>query len=407
MSFLARLFGRRAAAPRAEGQAFASMNDPDFLEFIRSGAGGGSRAALEVSAVYRCVSLISSAIAMLPLRLVEVRPDGVTGGVAVDHPLHDVLMLDPNAAQSAFVFKHLMQMRLLTRGNAYARIVRTGTRVAALIPIDPDAVEVEQKADGTLSYKVTTKGGVVTLAQADVLHLFVMSTDGISGLSPVKLAEEAIGLSQAASQSLSRIYKTGVSAGGVLSHPHKLSKEAKTSLKAALQDYSGAENAGRWMVLDEGMKAEALSHTARDSQTLETTRHQVEDIARFFGVPRPLMGLDDTSWGSGVEQLAILFVRFALAPYFVAWEQGMRRSLLTRDEKRRFTVDFDERELLRGSMKDQAEFFAKALGAGGGYGWKTQNEIRDLAGDPHHPDGNRLPQPQNSAGANNVPAQTP
>lgn len=142
----------------------------------------------------------------------------------------------------------------------------------------------------------------------------------------IALAEDAIGLSREAAQSLLRISKTGVSAGGALTHPNRLSKEARQSLKEDIEQYSGSQNAGKWMVFEEGLKAEKLEHSARDSQTIETAKHQIEDIARFFGVPRPLMGMEDTSWGSGVEQLAILFVRFALAP-FVNWEQTVQRAL--------------------------------------------------------------------------------
>jgi phage portal protein BeeE len=82
------------------------------------------------------------------------------------------------------------------------------------------------------------------------------------------------------------------------------------------------------------------------------------------------MGVDDTSWGSGIEQLAILFVRFGLAPWFKAWEEAIRRTLLEESEWRTLAADFDERELLRGTLKDQSEFFARALGAGGHRGWR-------------------------------------
>lgn len=400
MRFLARLFGR--TSPRAESRGFNGLNDPALYEFIRTG-GPSRRAALEVSAVYRCVSLLTGVIASLPLRPVEVKGDGSAGQPLTDHPLHDLLMFEPNSYQSAHAFKRLMQLRVFTHGNAYARIVRVGQKVTSLLPIDPDMVTPRQLDDGAIVYDVGGPSARRSLPQSEVFHLFGVSVDGFTGLAPVKLAEDAVGLSKEAADALSRIYKTGVSAGGALTHPNKLSPEAKTSLKSGLEGYSGSANAGRWLVLDEGMKAEVLERSAKDSQTLETLSHQIEDIARFFGVPRPLMGIDDTSWGSGVEQLAILFTRFDLNPHFDAWEQAVRRSLLTRSERRMVRADFDERELLRGTMKDQADYFAKSLGSGGGYGWATQNEVRDLAGQPRHPDGDTLPQPQRKT---DVPAQT-
>jgi len=388
-------------APRAQGQFFAGLNDPQLLDYIRSG--GSAQRALQVSAVFRCVSLISGAIGMLPLRLMK-KPKGkshVGSGAyeeATDHPLYDLLMYEPNSYQTASEFKRLMESRVLTKGNAFARIVRSRNRISALLPIDPSGATVKVAADGAISYAFTLNNAYFELPQSEIFHLRGFSTDGIIGLSMIALAEDAIGLSREAAQSLLRIYKTGVSAGGALTHPQRLSQEARDRLKANIDDYSGSINAGKWIVLDEGLKAEKLEHSARDSQMIETAKHQIEDIARFFGVPRPLMGMEDTSWGSGVEQLAILFVRFALAPSFVNWEQAVQRALLSREEKRSYVADFDERELLRGSMKDQAEFFAKASGSGGHKPWMEANEIRELTGLPPHKDGAGL-MPAGAVGA--------
>lgn len=399
MGVLSRIFGRKFAPPAAMAGAsidFRGLTDPRFLEFIRSG-GSGPRRALEVSAVFRSIALISGALAMLPMRVMTREADGSAGIEAVDHPLHFLLASEPNARQTAFEFKRLMEMRRLINGNAYARIIRTGPRIAALAPLNPDMVAPREADDGSVEYVVQGRNGAVTLPARDMLHLRGFSLDGVKGESILAIAEDAIGLSRDAAESLSRIYKTGVSAGGALETKSRLSPEAKQHLRDALEAFRGPGAAGKWMVLDEDMKATLFSSTARDNQTIETLRHQVEDIARFFGVPRPLLGLDDTSWGSGVEQLAILFVRFGLSPSLVEWEQACNRVLLQPDEKRRFAVDVDERELLRGSMKDQSEFFARAMGAGGGRGWMTANEIRDLSGLRRRPDGDVLPVGANAA----------
>lgn len=382
-------------SPRAESVGFNGLNDPALYEYMRTGGRNGLR-SLEVSTVYRCIALISNAIGMLPLR-VMTKIDGNIAEEALDHPLFNVLMSEPNSYQTAFEFRQLMQSRVLTHGNAYAQVVRSGERVTALLPLDPDTVQPEQLADGQINYRVTTSNGVRNIAQANVLHIRGMSSDGIVGMAAVQLATEAIGLSRDAAESLSRIYRSGISAGGVVTHPQRLSPEARARLKSTIEDYSGSSNAGKFMVLDEGIEAKYFEKTARDSQTLETAKHQVEEIARFFGVPRPLLAMDDTSWGSGVEQLATLFVRFALAPYFTLWEQAVNRTLLSRGDKRFFTADFDERELLRGSMKDQAEYYAKASGAGGHMPWMTPNEIREDVGLAALPGGDALQSPVQAA----------
>jgi HK97 family phage portal protein len=309
MGFLHRLFG--VSKPRAESQLFA-LNDHAFLEMIRSGR--SSRAALEVSAVYRCVSLISQAMGMLPLRIMKREAAGVLAEEAFDHPLTKVLGAEPNAAQSAYVFKRLMQLRMLTKGNAYARIVRTGSRVVALVPIDPDRVEPRQNDDGSIVYRVSGAGGTNEIAPRDMLHLFDASLDGIKGISVVELATDAIGLSAAAAQSLRRIYQNGFSSSGAFTHPNKLSKEAKASLREQIETgFSGSENGGRMVMLDEGMDVKLFSTSARDAQTLENRTPSDRGHRALFwraasahGAGRYVLGLWRRAIGHSVRALCAL-----------------------------------------------------------------------------------------------------
>ena len=136
------------------------------------------------------------------------------------------------------------------------------------------------------------------------------------------------------------------------------------------------------MLGEQNMSYTDFGMSGRDAQTQEARAHSIEEIARIFGVPRPLLMMDDTSWGSGIEQLATLFVMFGLAPSLKAWEQSARRCLLTSGEKRTMDIDIDESLLLRGSLKDRAEFFAKASGSGGHAPWLHADEIRHDSGLP-------------------------
>lgn len=387
------LFRRKASAPPDMSPRAFGLNSPEFYEFVRNGGSFGVNEALKNSAVMRAVDLTSGVMGALPLRIIARRPGG---GIveAEDHPLYTLLMFQPNGWQTAFEFRQLMQAWLLIHGNAYARIVRgVGNRVIALLPIDPQRVTVEQLVDGSLRYTVTPTGrgagGVVE--QGDMFHLRGLSTDGVTGLSRVKQAADVIQTSIQAQVAARNLFENGVIGGMALEHPGKLSAEGLQNLKDSVSSlYSGASNAGRTMILEEGMKRSFSTVDADKLQLSEMKAGLVEDIARIFGIPRPLMMVDETSWGSGVEQLAILYVRFGLAPWFVAWEQAVERSLMTVGERRLYRADYDERELLRGTLKDQAEYFAKALGAGGHRPWMEANEVRELSGLGAHSDGSGL-----------------
>lgn len=414
---LARLFSQhapRAAATQSVGGGVAmDMGSPAFLEFIRSGAASGSGAvemALKNTTVWRACELVSASVGMLPISIKRV---GANGALTVDdrHPLHSVLMFRPNAWQTPFEFKALMQFRALVYGDAYAAIARTGGSVVALQPIDPATVTPVQNADFTVSYRHTRKSGATQmLPSSDILHLRGMSLDGLNGLSRVGKAVEAIALAMSADRAAQAVFTHGVMAGGALSHPNKLSKEAHENLQSSLAAKAGAENRGKWIILEEGMKAETFTHSPIDSQQDETRKRQVEEIGRVFGIPRPLLGVDDTSWGSGIEQLSRLFVTYGLSPWFKIWEDALQLKCIDRSEWGKVRPDFDERDLLRGSMKDQAEFYAKALGSGGQMPWMTANEVREDVGLGARPEGEGLRQAgqQNTQGTkSDVTPQTP
>lgn len=370
----------QASAP---GQFFTGLDDPDLADYLRgsstqSGAYVTAKTSLQNMTVLRCVMLISEAIGMLPLNLHKVGPQREK---AEGHPVHKLLTSMPNNWQTAYEFKSTMQSRALLYGNAYAMQVRSGGRVVRLVPLDSQRVEPILQDDFTMVYRYTKpNGGTTDLRAEDVFHLRDLSEDGVLGMSRVKLAREAIGLAMQAENAAARLFKNGMMVGGALKHPGTLSTEAYERLQQSMADrYSGSANAHKWMVLEEGMGAEQFAQTASDSQHIENRSHQIEEIARAFGVPRPLLMMDDTSWGSGIEQLGIYFVQYTLAPWFTAWEQAIERSMLAPAERAQYYAKFNERALLRGGMKDQSEFFAKALGAGGHRPWMTVNEVRGLS----------------------------
>jgi len=382
-------FRAKKAAPEASsrpapGQIFASLTSADLLDFMRGGETSSGEyvttaKALENMGLLRCVSLICESIGMLPLNLVE---RGDEKAYATDHSVHNVLKKKPNEFQGPFKFKSTMQLRLLLHGNAYARIIWRGNTVVRMIPLDSRKVTPKMNDDFTVRYEYhRPDGSILTLAAREVFHLADLADDehGLIGLSRVQKAREAIGLALQAQKAAGRIFKNGVMAGGALYHPAKLDDQQFKNIADSLENrYAGADNAHRWMVLEDGMKAEKWADSAADSQHIENRNHQLEEIARAFGVPRPLLMMDDTSWGSGIEQLGIFFIQYGLQHFFNIWEDEIALKLLNDRERDKYYAKFNERALLRGTLKDQAEFFAKALGSGGSQPWMTANEVRDL-----------------------------
>lgn len=373
-----------AAQAPTGGPTFLSLDSPDLHDYMRGGetASGEfvtAKSATHNMALLRCVSLISESIGMLPLNL-TLRGDAKA--YAKDHPLYSVLKLKPNEFQGPYKFKSTMQLRALLHGNAYARVIWRGNTVVRMIPLNSRKVTAKMNDDFTVRYEMQRPdGSILTLTSRDILHIADLAEDdhGLVGLSRVDKAKETLGLASQAQKAAARIFRNGVMAGGALMHPQKLDQTQIDNIADSLQErYSGADNAHKWMVLEDGMKAEKWSATARDSQMDENRDHQIEEIARAFGVPRPLLMMDDTSWGSGIEQLGIFFVQYGLQHWFTVWEEAINNTLLSDKERSTMYVKFNERALLRGTLKDQADFFAKALGSGGSRPFMKSNEVREL-----------------------------
>ncbi|KAB0682018.1 phage portal protein [Aureimonas leprariae] len=387
MSIIDRIFGR--SQPRAEG--FMPLDPtPIVLATLRGEGwllGDGEvnvRQAMRNTSVYRCVTLISNVIGMLPLHLIE----SDTKEKAKDHPLFALLHREPNAWQTAFEFRTLMQMRALTKGNAYALVVWSvdysradrKRKPVRLIPLDPDRVKPKLTDAWEIVYEYSPpSGGRVTYGVSDILHLRGLSFDGIVGESALRQARDAIRLALDVDLAIRRLYERGSFVGGVLETPGELTQEAFDRLITSFnENYGGANNAGKVPLLEGGTTFKVPPTSAKDAQANELRGRQVEEIARVFGVPRPLLMVDETSWGSGIEALGNFFVTFGLSPQFEMWQQAIKRTLLENKDKERFDARFNPAALLRGTMKDQGEYLAKALGAGGHQPWTDYEEVRDV-----------------------------
>jgi HK97 family phage portal protein len=370
----------------AEG-AFYDINDPRVIDFLRDGNATASgryvneRSAMQNATFNRAVTLISSSIGMLPTNLMARNASGNIEK-ATDHPAHNLLRTGgkPNSYQDVYKFKTYMQGRALIHGNAYAHVVPGVRGPQALIPLDPMKVKVRLTEQFKLEYDWTLANGGKRVFRSDqIFHLrSPWSADGICGDGLLKLLAEALGLAESADEAASRLLRNGSYVGGILRHPKNISAEAALRLRGQFEErHSGAENTGKWIVTEEGMEATPFGMTGRDAQGLENRKYQAEEVSRGTGVPRPLLMFDETSWGSGIEQLGLFYVTYCLAPWFKAWEEALGWSLLTDRERETHSFKFNEGALLRGSLEAQANFFSKALGSGGAPAFFTQNEVRD------------------------------
>jgi len=398
-----------ATGPQLSGPIIAydtyGLTDPALISMLRDGRTGvagvavGERKALRNSTFYRALSLVAGSMGMLPLQLMRRKADGTTEK-ATDHPLFNVLHRKANSFQTASQFKSFMQTAALMDGNAYALKVKSRGAVRELVPLPRRAVrpQLSDTFNLTFEYK-RPSGGTVTLQQDDVFHFrSPISLDGLKGVGLLDICADTLGISARAQEAVGRLLSNGSMARGALETDETLGEEAIANLKASLlEDYAGTGAQHDWLILEEGLKAKTLGFNARDAQLHELIQGEREEVARFTGVPRPLLMFDETSWGSGIEQLGLFFVTYCLMMWFVIWEEAVWMCCLTPAEQQTLYAKYNEGALLRGSLKDQAEFFKAALGPNAA--WMLPNEVREAFDRNPVPNGDELPRPGTTAAA--------
>lgn len=336
-----------------------------------SGARVSADTAMQLSAVWRAVQLISGHFALLPMLLKKP-------GSMKPLPKHPLLALfkKPNRWQNGFEWRQMLMGHLLLRGNAYNEIIDNSRgEILELIPRHPDRVKIEQLPNGEHRYRVTDPDGTERIvARGQMWHLRGLSSNGITGISVIECARESMGLSLSAQSYGARFFANDAKpAGGWIEVPGKFAdKTAKTNFREAVQDAQSAANRGKMMVLDNGMKYHEVGLTNEDAQFLETRKHQISEIARWFGVPPHKLADLERSTNNNIEHQALEYITDSLLIWTEIWEASIEDGLLFDSEG--LEVDFDFTRLTRGDSSARANFAQKAIMAG----YLTRNEARAM-----------------------------
>lgn len=374
----------RLGLKRQRGEPKNKYEGNDFsLLFGRTTSGKtvNERTALQTTAVYACVRILSETIASLPLHVYRY----TEGGKAKDteHVLYTLLHDEPNPDMTSFVFRETLMSHLLIWGNAYAQILRDRSgQVIGLYPLLPDQMSVHRSEKGKLYYvynryeednpNFQEKGSIV-LSQEEVLHIPGLGFDGLIGYSPIALAKNAVGMTLACEEYGASFFGNGANPGGVLEHPGILKDPAKVrdSWNAV---YQGTRNAHKVAVLEEGMSYKQIGIPPEEAQFLETRKFQINEIARLFRIPPHMVGDLEKSSFSNIEQQSLEFVKYTLDPWVVRFEQALKKSLLLPEEKKTHFIKFNVDGLLRGDYQSRMNGYA----IGRQNGWLSTNDIREL-----------------------------
>ncbi|MET4925472.1 phage portal protein [Streptomyces sp. PSRA5] len=337
-----------------------------------AGVAVSEQTALRMPAVWRSVTVIAGVSSALPLPTFKTGTRTRTVNALLEDPHPELTPLE--VWRLAYLYRVLW-------GNAYLQKMRAPSgQVKELWPISANRVQVdrERPTEGNPTGKwfwATDDWGVThRLTPRDILHIPGLGYDGLTGVSPVRLASQGIGLAQAAEKGAARLFGSGNMIGGVLQTEQRLNPDQANALKERWRaKMSGVANSHEVAVLDSGASFAPVAMPNTDAQFLESREFQNTEIARMFGVPLFLLmeTSKSTSWGTGLEQQATGWVKFDLAPTWLApTEQRITKELLGKTEYAKYQVA----GLLRGDSSARATFYRAMRDTG----VMSANDIREL-----------------------------
>lgn len=352
----------------------------DWLSYLSGQAGRyiSPMTALKLAAVFRCVDLLSKTMASLPLHMMQSTERGSER--ARGHRLYRMVGAMPNPYTTAYEFWQCLVANLLLTRGGYAKIERDRNGfVRALwnVPTRNVAYEGTNARTGEPYIQISTDDGAMeTLYPGEFLRVMGFRfSDSEEAENPLALAADVLGMTRDLNQYAATAFQEGVNPGGFLETPSQLSETAYRRLVEDFKkQYGGVLNNGRWVLLEEGMKATPFTRDLERTQALESRKFAVSEVCRLFGVP-PHMCMDlERATFSNIEQQSQEFVRDALNPLSVRIEQAMFRDLLTSGERRRYFFKFNTNALLRGDTAARTAYYSTMRQNG----IMNADEIREL-----------------------------
>ncbi|WNW46419.1 phage portal protein [Escherichia coli] len=333
--------------------------------------------AIQLSAVWACVRLLSESISTLPLKIYVRQPDG-SRKAATDHPAYSILCRRPNSEMTPSRFMLIVVASICLRGNAFIEKKFIANRLVSLVPLLPQNMVVKRLDSGALEYTYTEKGLQRVIPIKNIMHIRGFGLDGVCGMMPMKAGRDVIGSAMAVEESAAKIFEQGLQSSGFLTAEQALSDEQRERLREYMSKFTGSKNAGKIMVLEGGLKYQGVSINPEDAQMLESRSFSIEEICRWFRVPPFMVGhtTKQSSWASSLEGMNLQFLTHTLRPLLVNIEQEIGRCLLDSDDE--VFAEFSVEGLLRADSAGRAAYYTSALQNG----WMSRNDVRRLENMP-------------------------
>ena len=315
--------------------------------------------AMNISAVYRAVEIISDSIAMLPIKIRQLDADHYN-----ELDSHSLNLVMKNAGYlSKYTFIKLLIQSIMLRGNGFAYIERAGDgTVTGLRYLPSGDVQIHYNKEKKELYYTCNYVSKKRIEPINMIHLLKNTYDGVNGVSTLTYATRSINLSNNTENSANNFFTSGCNLAGILTVQGQLNDKQRDQIRSSWnQAYS---NGGAGLaVLQGNMDYKPIQLSAAESQMLESREFNITDIARFFGISPVLLGDLSHSSYSTIEATQNQFLLHTLNPYIVLVEEEFTRKLFKPSESN-LVIDLDETALLKTDKSALAGYYGALLDKG-------------------------------------------
>jgi len=381
-----RLFGleitrARAAAPlapaaRNTGGWRAVVREP-FTGAWQQNAELSTETALANFAVFACTTLIAADIGKVRLRLVARDEDGIWS--EAESAAFSPVLRKPNRYQTIQKFCEQWIVSKLITGNTYVLKQRDARGVVvALYVLDPARVVPLVTPDGAVYYELRRddlaglglsalegRDGVVVPASEIIHDLMVALYHPLVGVSPIFACGLAAAQGLAIQSNSARFFSNGSHPGGVLTAPGAIGDETALRLKEYWEANFTGVHAGRVAVLGDGLKYEAMTLTAEESQLIEQLKWTAETVCACYHVPPFMIYVGGAPPYGNPAPMFQQYYSQCLQSLMTAFESSLDEGLgLGKDYGNAYGTEFDIDDLIWLDHETKTKAAEGAIGSG-------------------------------------------
>jgi HK97 family phage portal protein len=323
-NIFSRLFGRTERKESATGRVMV-MTPGQPVWSDRNYKAFSEEAYRRNVIAFRSIQAVADAVSSVPWT--AWRDDAELA----EHPILDLIQ-NPNPRDSRAQYLQQKVGFLLLAGNSYEEhVIGSGGAIAEMYQLRPDRVRIIPGGDGfPMAYEYAVGQRKVRFdidprtLQGPVRHMKLFNpTDDWYGMSPIEAGAYAIDTHNQAGAWMQSLLQNSARPSGALTvkDDKTLSDDEFHRLKTELDEqYSGARNAGRPMLLEGGLDWKAMGLSPSDMALIETKLSSARDVALALGVPPQLLGIPGDNTYSNYQEARLAFWEDTVMPlvYMIA-----------------------------------------------------------------------------------------